>query len=165
MLRPGMSRAVTSSGCRQLRERFGEIEVPGRLRAMVRACESSLIMFGAPAGALAGVVTALMSYRVDLLHSLLFDLPLNQSLSGLPSIDPIHALAVPAIGSIMFGAALAFVTQRRPNREVDAIEANALYGGQMSLTGSLIVAAQTVCRAASGHRAVSRPATARLPAA
>jgi chloride channel protein, CIC family len=144
MLRPGMSRTVTSSGCPQLRKRFGEFEVPGRLRAIVRARESSLIVLGALAGALAGVVTAAMSYGVDLLHSLFFDLPLNQSLSGLPSIDPLHALAVPAIGGILFGAASALVTDRRPNREVDPIEANALYGGRMSLTGSLIVAAQTV---------------------
>ncbi len=32
----------------------------------------------------------------------------------------------------------------RPEREIDPIEANALHGGRMSLTGSMIVAAQTI---------------------
>jgi CIC family chloride channel protein len=52
-----------------------EFEVPHRLRAIVRARESSLILLAAAVGALAGLVVAAMSLGVDLLHSLFFDLP------------------------------------------------------------------------------------------
>jgi chloride channel protein, CIC family len=127
-----------------LKRRLAEFEVPSRLRAAVRARESSLIVLGAFVGALAGVVTAAMSYGVDLLHAGFFDIALNQSLSGLPFLDPGHALLVPMLGGVALGLASAFIAARRPNREIDPIEANALYGGRMSLVGSLIVAAQTV---------------------
>jgi len=103
-----------------------------------------MIVLGALAGALAGMVTAAMSYGVDLLHSAFFGLALNQSLSGIPSLDAVRALLVPSLGGVALGVASAFVTARRPNREIDPIEANALHGGRMSLVGSLFVAAQTV---------------------
>jgi chloride channel protein, CIC family len=121
-----------------------EFEVPNRLRAFVRARESSLILLGAVVGAIAGVVTALMGYGVDLLHSLFFGLRFGERLSALPAIDPAPALLVPALGGVVLGIGSALVAKRRPAREVDPIEANALHGGRMSLVGSLVVAAQTV---------------------
>jgi len=121
-----------------------EFEVPNRLRAFVRARESSVIVLGAAVGALAGVVTALMSYGVDLLHSLFFGLRMGERLSAVAAIDPLPALLVPALGGVALGVASAVMAARRPAREVDPIEANALHGGRMSLIGSLVVAAQTV---------------------
>ena len=121
-----------------------EFEVPHRLRAFVRAREFSVILLAAVVGALAGVVVTLMSSGVDVLHSLFFGLSLGQRLSALTSLDPVLAMLVPTLGGLVLGVAYTFIAAWRPAREVDPIEANALHGGRMSLTGSVIVALQTI---------------------
>ena len=119
-------------------------EIPRRLRAIVRARESSLIALAALVGALSGVVVAAMGTGVDLLHRLLFQLDAGVRLSGLLRLDPVLAISVPLGGGLAFGIAAEMIARWRPEREVDPIEANALHGGRMSLVGSIIVAAQTV---------------------
>ncbi len=121
-----------------------KLEIPRRLRAVVRARESSLIALGAGVGAIAGLVVAAMSTSVDLLHQLFFRLDPGVRLSGLLRLDPVLALSVPLAGGAVFGIARELIARWRPEREIDPIEANALHGGRMSLLGSIIVAAQTV---------------------
>jgi chloride channel protein, CIC family len=121
-----------------------KLEIPRRLRAMVRARESSLIALAALVGAIAGLVVAAMSTGVDVLHQLLFRLDPGVRLSGLLRLDPVVALTVPLAGGAVFGIATELIARWRPEREIDPIEANALHGGRMSLLGSIIVAAQTV---------------------
>jgi len=121
-----------------------KLEIPRRLRAVVRARESSLIALAALVGAIAGLVVAAMSIGVDVLHQLLFRLDPGVRLSGLLRLDPVVALTVPLAGGAVFGIATELIARWRPEREMDPIEANALHGGRMSLLGSIIVAAQTV---------------------
>ena len=121
-----------------------KLEIPRRLRAVVRARESSLIALAALVGAIAGLVVAAMSIGVDVLHQLLFRLDPGVRLSGLLRLDPVVALTVPLAGGAVFGIATELIARWRPEREIDPIEANALHGGRMSLLGSIIVAAQTV---------------------
>jgi len=121
-----------------------QLEIPRRLRAVVRARESSLIALAALVGAIAGLVVAAMSIGVDVLHQLLFRLDPGVRLSGLLRLDPVVALTVPLAGGAVFGIATELIARWRPEREIDPIEANALHGGRMSLLGSIIVAAQTV---------------------
>ncbi|HEX3859628.1 MAG TPA: chloride channel protein [Pseudolabrys sp.] len=118
-------------------------EVPHRLRAIVRARESSLILLAAVVGAVAGLAVAVMGNLVSLMHLLFFGLAPGERLSGRVSLDPLYAFLTPCIGGLLFGLVTAYVTSRR-GTEVDPIEANALHGGRMSMRGSLIVAAQTV---------------------
>jgi len=120
------------------------IEIPRRVRAIVRARESSLILLAAIIGAMGGVVVVVMATGVDVLHALLFGLAPGERLSEQKLLDPSHALLVPLIGGLLFGLARMLIVRWRGKREVDPIEANALHGGRMSLRGSLIVAAQTV---------------------
>jgi chloride channel protein, CIC family len=120
------------------------LEIPRRLRALVRARESSLIGLAALVGAIAGVVVAIMGDTVDLLHEIFFDLAPGERLSGRLTLNPWLAILVPVIGGILFGIAAEIIRWWRPDREIDPIEANALHGGRMSLIGSLIVALQTV---------------------
>ena len=120
------------------------LEVPRRLRAMVRARESSLILLAAVVGVAAGLVVAFMGAGVDFLHVLFFGLQPGQRLSGRITLDPRVAFTVPFLGGITFGILTAVIAKWRPRREVDPIEANALRGGRMSLIGSLIVAIETV---------------------
>jgi len=121
-----------------------KFEIPQSWRALVRARESGLIVLAILVGIVAGLLVALMSFAVTLLHQLLFKVPPGERLSGLDHIDPVLAVAVPTLGGIVFGFALWLLLRWRPGREIDPIEANALHGGRMSLRGSIIVAMQTV---------------------
>jgi chloride channel protein, CIC family len=119
------------------------LEVPHRLRAIVRARESSLIVLAAAIGLIGGFVVAGMSEAVALLHLLFFGVPHGDRLSAMARLDPLEAFLTPCLGGLVFGIVSAYVARKRGS-EVDPIEANALHGGRMSLRGSLIVAAQTV---------------------
>ncbi len=120
------------------------LEIPRRLRAVVRARESSLILLAALVGAVAGLVVAAMGTGVDLLHELFFHLARGERLSARLTLNPLLAFSVPVAGGIAFGISSELLKRWRPEREIDPIEANALHGGRMSLLGSIIVAAQTV---------------------
>ena len=119
------------------------LEVPHRLRAIVRARESSVIVLALIVGALAGLVVAAMGEAVALMHLTFFGLDPGERLSGRVSLNPLYAFLTPCLGGLLFGLVTAYITRRR-GTEVDPIEANALHGGRMSMRGSLIVAAQTV---------------------
>jgi CIC family chloride channel protein len=123
---------------------FVRFEVPPRLRAFVRARETSLVVLAVAVGVLAGLTVAGMSGLVSLLHSLFFNLPPGERLSATAQLDRTLAMAVPCLGGVALGAVTLLIAHWRPGREVDPIEANALHGGRMSMTGSVIVAAQTV---------------------
>jgi chloride channel protein, CIC family len=122
---------------------YTPFEVPHRLRAIVRARESSVIVLALVVGVLAGLVVAAMGEAVGLLHVMFFGLDPGERLSGRGTLNPIYAFLTPCLGGLAFGLVTAYVTRRR-GTEVDPIEANALHGGRMSLRGSLVVAAQTV---------------------
>ncbi|MFD2183918.1 chloride channel protein [Rhodoplanes azumiensis] len=121
-----------------------EFEAPHRLRSLVRSRETALVVLGAVAGAIAGLVVTAMNAAVDGLHALLFGIPAGTRLSASWSVDPVAAVAVPCLGGLAFGIVSAWLAARRPQREIDPIEANALHGGRMSLLGSLVVAVKTV---------------------
>jgi CIC family chloride channel protein len=119
------------------------LEVPHRLRAIVRARESSVIVLAVVIGVIAGLAVAAMGETVGFMHQLFFGLDPGERLSGRVMLDPLKAFIVPSLGGLLFGLVTAFITRRR-GTEVDPIEANALHGGRMSMRGSLIVAVQTV---------------------
>jgi CIC family chloride channel protein len=119
------------------------LEVPHRLRAIVRARESSIIALAAAIGLTAGLVVAAMSEAVGLMHLVFFGLDPGERLSARAWINPLYAVLTPTLGGLVFGLVSAYITRRR-GTEVDPIEANALHGGRMSLRGSLIVSLQTV---------------------
>src|SRR5476651_2053357 len=120
------------------------LEAPRRLRAFVRAHETSLVVLAALIGTIAGVVVIAMSVAVAGLHSLFFNISIRERLSSQDSIEPLRALLVPSLGGLLLGVAFLLLLRWRPVREIDPIEANALHGGRMSFRGSVIVALQTV---------------------
>ena len=120
------------------------LEAPRRLRAFVRAHETSLVLLAAIVGAIGGLVVSAMSAAVDMLHMALFDLRAGDRLSSQDAVDPVRALLVPSIGGLLLGVAFLLLLRWRPAREVDPIEANALHGGRMSFRGSMIVALETI---------------------
>jgi CIC family chloride channel protein len=120
------------------------LEAPRRLRAFVRAHETSLVVLAALIGTLAGLVVVVMSVAVAGLHALLFNISIRERLSSQDSIEPLRALLVPSLGGLLLGAAFLWLLRWRPAREIDPIEANALHGGRMSFRGSIVVALQTI---------------------
>ena len=120
------------------------IEAPRRLRAFVRAHETSLVVLAALIGTIGGLVVAAMSAAVQGMHALLFNLEIGDRLSSQYRIDSWRALLVPSLGGLVLGVAFLVLLRWRPSREIDPIEANALHGGRMSFRGSVIVALQTI---------------------
>src|SRR6202166_1163061 len=120
------------------------LEAPRRLRAFVRAHETSLVVLAAMVGMIGGLVVLAMSVAVAGLHALLFNISIQERLSSQTSIETLRALLVPSLGGLALGVAFLWLARWRPAREIDPIEANALHGGRMSFRGSVVVALQTV---------------------
>ena len=64
------------------------LEVPHRLRAIVRARESSVIVLAVVIGAIAGLAVAAMGETVGFMHQLFFGLDPGERLSGRVALDP-----------------------------------------------------------------------------
>ena len=126
------------------------VHAPHLLRALVRADEVWLVALAAVVGALAGVMVWFMTATTQLVHQALFLISASERLSAMVDLPPLRALAVPTIGGLAVGL-LGYAIQRyRPRRSVDAIEANALYGGRMSLNDGILVMLQTMLSSGVG---------------
>ncbi|HEX3347309.1 MAG TPA: chloride channel protein, partial [Acetobacteraceae bacterium] len=120
------------------------MHAPHTLRALVRADEIWLIFLASFVGLIAGLCVTAMGIITQVMHEYLYKVGTHDRLSAEVSIDWWRCVFVLPIGGLiigMFGLALA---RWRPRRAVDPIEANALFGGRMSLNDSLVVVAQTV---------------------
>jgi CIC family chloride channel protein len=125
---------------------LGEIvlHAPQTLRALVRADEIWLVVLAAFVGIAAGLCVTAMSLITQTMHRLLFDLGPYERLSGEVDLSAWRVLLALPVGGLLIGIFGIAVARWWPRRAVDAIEANAIYGGRMSLKDSLIVVAQTV---------------------
>ena len=128
------------------RRPFGDmvLHAPQTLRALVRADEIWLVVLAACVGLGAGLLVVAMNLIAGVLHHYIYQLTGTQQLSGMVSLDPLRSVLGPSIGGLALGLLGLGVARWWPRRAVDPIEANALYGGRMSLNDSLIVTAQTV---------------------
>ena len=93
-------------------------------------------------GAGAGLLSVLQGAAARTMQHLLFGLSSAARLSALPSL-PLAALMVLPIGGIVL-ALFSWATRARKRRMVDAVEANALHGGRMSVPDSLVISGQTI---------------------
>jgi CIC family chloride channel protein len=128
------------------RRAFGDavLHAPQTLRALVRADEIWLVVLSAFVGCGAGIAVWLMTATTQLIHQVLFLIGSAERLSAMVELDPIRTVAVPALGGLLLGLIGIAIVRYHPRRAVDPIEANALYGGRMSLNDSLIVVGQTI---------------------
>jgi CIC family chloride channel protein len=118
-------------------------DAPAALRAIVRGDDIWLVVLAACIGAAAGLLVTAMNQTTQLMHEMLFALPHEARISAQRSIPPWSAL-VPAAGGLLMGLSALLLARWRPLRAVDPIEANALYGGRMSLRDSFLLVLQTI---------------------
>lgn len=118
-------------------------KIPHRLRAIVRADETWLVVLAGLVGIIAGCFVALMVAIVQWLHHVLFAIE-GHEVSGAAFIDPWRAAFVPATGGIILGV-IGWLSTRRPRISIiDPVEANALHGGRIPMKGSLLLVLQTM---------------------
>ncbi len=105
----------------------------------------ALLGWSAVTGFCAALVVALLAHAVSFLHEYLYHLPPGMALSAAgASVTPHRLLLVLLCGGLLVGLA-GLILRRLVRREtVDAVEANALYGGRMSLRDSLGLAGVTL---------------------
>ena len=145
LVQPGLSRPPASAVRQAWRPlRRWVLHAPQQLRVLVRADEIWLVLLAALVGVAAGLIVVGMGQATLQAHRLLFQLGADQRLSGADHLNPQLALLVPSIGGLLLGLAGLGLARYWPRRAVDPIEANALYGGVMSLTDSLVVVGQTL---------------------
>ena len=119
------------------------LHAPQTLRALVRTDEIWLVVLAAVVGIAAGLFVVAMNQVTLLMHTALFATD-GERISGQVRVDRLRAVVVPALGGLLLGLTGLGLARWWQRRTVDPIEANALYGGQMSLLDSLVVVAQTV---------------------
>ncbi len=138
-----MPRHGNSEGVSDRSATLSLLQAPKLLRALVRADEVWLALLATVVGICGGFGVVLINSITLLMHTVLFHLAPGQGLSESKSLDPGRALLVPSLGGLVLGLTMALLARLRSHNLIDPIEANALYGGRMSLRDSLIVAAQT----------------------
>jgi len=120
------------------------LHAPQVLRALVRADEVWLVALAAFIGCFSGVAVWLMTAIAQRLHEVLFNIGHDQRLSAMTILDPLLTVAVPTLGGLFLGVLTLGIARVHRRRAVDPVEANALFGGRMSVSGSLIVVLQTL---------------------
>ena len=120
------------------------LHAPQTLRALVRADEIWLVVAGRLRRLRCRVLVWLMTETTQLVHQVLFGIGRNERLSAMVELNPFRTVLVPAFGGLALGLVGLGIAMWRQRRAVDPIEANALYGGRMSLSDSLVVVLQTI---------------------
>ena len=141
--------------------------VPSRFRTMRRGInlafarevirfrenEIALIAIAALAGFAIGAVVAIIDGAVVWLHHFIFGVPLDGHLSTGTDIPAFVRFLAPALGGILVGVIATAIRHFRHREIVDAIEANALYGGRMSLRDSVHLGLLTIISVGFGGSA------------
>jgi CIC family chloride channel protein len=113
-------------------------------RRKLRNNQIALIALAAAIGVGIGLGVVGLHLGMQRLHEIAYGLPTHRLLSEGIDLDWRRVAMVPVIGGLIVGLATVLIRRWRPREMVDAIEANALYGGRMSLIDSLNLAILTL---------------------
>lgn len=95
-------------------------------------------------GVMAGLTVSGMSFISKSMHAWIFSISTDDLLSGSIVENRFLLFIAPVTGGAILGVILFILAKKRKKTIVDPIEANALYGGRLSLTDSIIVAVQNL---------------------
>ncbi|MGV8996808.1 MAG: chloride channel protein [Parvibaculaceae bacterium] len=130
-------------------KRFAALRGALLYRSM-RSSEASIILLCAPLGVVVGVIVFILREIVYGLHALFFGLAPHAYLSEQTHIEPWRLVVVP-IGVCLFFGLLAYYIRRTRSAEItDPVEANALFGGRMSMLESFRLTLATMISNAAG---------------
>jgi CIC family chloride channel protein len=122
----------------------------GLRRKSLRNNEIALILLSAALGVAVGLGVAAIEVVVTAIHGVNFALANDQHLSAGGALDWWRVLFVPMLGGLLSGGATMLIRRWRPREIVDAVEANALFGGKMSLIDSVNLAVLTLISSGFG---------------
>lgn len=105
-------------------------------RRQLRNNEIALTLLSGILGLGIGIGVVAMRQTMQVLHEMNFGVSSEHLLSEGISLVWWKVLVVPAIGGLVVGIGTWMIRRVRPREVVDSIEANALYGGKMSLIDS-----------------------------
>jgi len=121
-----------------------------RISRAVRDSQPLQIIICVFLGVLVGAVTVGLHYSVMYLHAFVYGLDPTVHLSGAPHVDRQRILIMPALGGLLLGLVLLGFKRWKPREIIDPIEANAIYGGRMSIPDSLRLLAATLISNGAG---------------
>lgn len=135
--------------------RFGELDrrltiALTPVKRVLRSSEIAQIFACALLGAVVGGITAVLRDGVQFFHRIDFALSGSALLSAGVGVDRFRIIVVPALGGLLLGAMALLARRFRGGDIVDPIEANALYGGRMSLIDSIRLTLTTFVSNGSG---------------
>ena len=110
----------------------------------------AIVLMAGLVGAISGVLVTAMSELVQGMHWLLFGVQPGGRLSAMFSLQHPLQATMPAVGGLLLGLSFIWLRKRKFRTPVDPIEANALYGGRLSLTDTIIIAGQTMLSSGFG---------------
>ncbi|MBV1701223.1 MAG: chloride channel protein [Hyphomicrobiales bacterium] len=120
------------------------MRAPDRVRAFVRSDEIGILITALIIGVLSGTTVAMVSAFTQKVHEVLFNLAPGQRLSALTVRPNLLVFLAPAVGGILLGVFAYFTRPWTKRPLIDPIEANALFGGRLALSDSLVVLGQNI---------------------
>ncbi|HEX7775532.1 MAG TPA: chloride channel protein [Parvibaculum sp.] len=120
------------------------------LRRALRSWEAGLIFACAPLGVVVGAAVYLIRETVYLLHDVNFKLMPGSYLSAQTHIDIWRLALVPTVLGLLFGVLAWLIRKRRSADIVDPVEANAMFGGRMSMLDSIRLVIATMLSNVAG---------------
>src|SRR3984893_5491953 len=107
-----------------------------RAEVQLRDSDLFLLVLALSAGGAAGLSVIVIDLLLAGLRWFAFAIPRGAHLSDIDG-GPARVLLMPVLGGLLVGLVAALLRRWRQREVVDAIEANALFGGRMSLSDSL----------------------------
>ncbi|HJU19955.1 MAG TPA: chloride channel protein [Stellaceae bacterium] len=125
--------------------REGEIAAAGR-RAETRLRDSEVFLLGLAlaVGVIAGFSDIAIKALNWLVREIAFGLPPGHHLSSATDLLLWRLALMPIVGGLLVGVVATLLRRWRPREVVDAIEANALFGGRMSVGDSIGLVGVTI---------------------
>jgi CIC family chloride channel protein len=108
-----------------------------RREARLRDSELFLLVLALATGIAAGLGVVVINISLGVVRHLAFGVPFGSHLSEVTGINAPRIVLVPIIGGLLVGLSSLMLRRWRPREVVDAIEANALFGGRMSMGDSI----------------------------
>src|SRR3954454_4894408 len=137
-------RSRTASLRRHLRSITHPVRGLAAFRLWVRRTEIAIVALAILAGGVSGLVASLMGGATRWLHVMLFGPGAEYGLSAMRNAGPFLVFFVPIIGGLLLGLLNLGLARWWPRTPIDPIEANALYGGRLSLADGAVVGAQNI---------------------